>query len=151
MKSIRALDQDKKHTPFRGINLTLVLRDSFVGNCKTLIIANICRVWVALSIQLIRFGMRIEFRSLRRYVMGMGTGILKELVWIRRKWWRWFSSIRVLKNFCYNFFFKKIYMSKFFLRFLQFLIFLILRLLFKFWNSVCLEKNIKNNYFLKLF
>lgn len=38
---IRALDQDKKHTPFRGSKLTLVLRDSFVGNCKTLMIANI--------------------------------------------------------------------------------------------------------------
>ena len=38
---IRALDQDKKHTPFRGSKLTLVLRDSFIGNCKTLMIANI--------------------------------------------------------------------------------------------------------------
>ncbi len=38
---IRALDQDKRHTPFRGSKLTLVLRDSFVGNCKTLMIANI--------------------------------------------------------------------------------------------------------------
>ena len=38
---IRALDQDKKHTPFRGSKLTLVLRDSFIGNCRTLMIANI--------------------------------------------------------------------------------------------------------------
>lgn len=38
---IRALDQDKKHTPFRGSKLTMVLRDSFLGNCKTLMIANI--------------------------------------------------------------------------------------------------------------
>ncbi len=38
---IRALDQDKKYTPFRGSKLTLVLRDSFMGNCKTLMIANI--------------------------------------------------------------------------------------------------------------
>ena len=38
---IRALDQDKKHTPFRGSKLTLVLRDSFIGSCKTLMIANI--------------------------------------------------------------------------------------------------------------
>lgn len=38
---IRALDQDKKHTPFRGSKLTMVLRDSFTGNCKTLMIANI--------------------------------------------------------------------------------------------------------------
>jgi kinesin family protein 2/24 len=33
---------EKKHTPFRGSKLTLVLRDSFMGpNCKTLMIANI--------------------------------------------------------------------------------------------------------------
>ena len=39
---IRALDQNKSHTPFRGSKLTLVLRDSFIGgNCKTLMIANI--------------------------------------------------------------------------------------------------------------
>jgi len=38
---IRALDQDKKHTPFRGSKLTLVLKDSFIGNCKTLMIANV--------------------------------------------------------------------------------------------------------------
>jgi len=38
---IRALDQDKKHTPFRGSKLTLVLKDSFTKNCKTLMIANV--------------------------------------------------------------------------------------------------------------
>jgi len=39
---IRALDQEKKHTPFRGSKLTLVLRDSFMGgNCRTVMIANI--------------------------------------------------------------------------------------------------------------
>ena len=39
---IRALDQNKSHTPFRGSKLTLVLRDSFIGgNCKTLMIANV--------------------------------------------------------------------------------------------------------------
>ena len=31
---IRALDQDKKHTPFRGSKLTLVLRDSFIISFK---------------------------------------------------------------------------------------------------------------------
>lgn len=39
---IRALDQEKKHTPFRGSKLTQVLKDSFTGNkCKTVMIANI--------------------------------------------------------------------------------------------------------------
>ena len=38
---IRALDQDKSHTPFRGSKLTIVLRDSFLGDCKILMIANI--------------------------------------------------------------------------------------------------------------
>lgn len=39
---IRAMDQGKSHTPFRGSKLTLVLRDSFIGgNCKTLMIANV--------------------------------------------------------------------------------------------------------------
>eukprot|EP01017_Pseudomicrothorax_dubius_P016156 TRINITY_DN1836_c0_g1_i1.p1 TRINITY_DN1836_c0_g1~~TRINITY_DN1836_c0_g1_i1.p1 ORF type:complete len:638 (+),score=143.28 TRINITY_DN1836_c0_g1_i1:107-2020(+) len=38
---IRALDQDKKHTPFRGSKLTMVLKDSFVGNCRTVMIGNI--------------------------------------------------------------------------------------------------------------
>ncbi|CAD8097658.1 unnamed protein product [Paramecium primaurelia] len=37
---IRALDLNKNHTPFRGSKLTLVLKDSFVGNCKTVMIGN---------------------------------------------------------------------------------------------------------------
>eukprot|EP00762_Andalucia_godoyi_P005031 ANDGO_01444.mRNA.1 Kinesin-13A len=38
---IRALDQDHRHIPFRGSKLTEVLRDSFVGNSRTCMIANI--------------------------------------------------------------------------------------------------------------
>ena len=38
---IRALDMEHRHTPFRGSKLTLVLKDSFIGNCQTLMIANV--------------------------------------------------------------------------------------------------------------
>lgn len=38
---IRGLDHGHKHIPFRGSKLTEVLRDSFVGNSKTVMIANI--------------------------------------------------------------------------------------------------------------
>ena len=38
---IRALDQGKTHTPFRGSKLTMVLKDSFTGFCKTVMIANV--------------------------------------------------------------------------------------------------------------
>eukprot|EP00818_Percolomonas_sp_WS_P005319 CAMPEP_0117442936 /NCGR_PEP_ID=MMETSP0759-20121206/4420_1 /TAXON_ID=63605 /ORGANISM="Percolomonas cosmopolitus, Strain WS" /LENGTH=689 /DNA_ID=CAMNT_0005234863 /DNA_START=2252 /DNA_END=4321 /DNA_ORIENTATION=+ len=38
---IRGLDQGHKHIPFRGSKLTEVLRDSFVGNSRTVMIANI--------------------------------------------------------------------------------------------------------------
>lgn len=38
---IRALDQGKGHTPFRGSKLTMVLKDSFVGFCRTFMIGNV--------------------------------------------------------------------------------------------------------------
>jgi len=38
---IRALDLEKKHTPFRGSKPTQVLKDSFTGNSKTTMIANV--------------------------------------------------------------------------------------------------------------
>lgn len=38
---IRALDLNKRHLPFRGSKLTLVLKDSFIGNCRTVMVGNI--------------------------------------------------------------------------------------------------------------
>eukprot|EP00755_Sulcionema_specki_P010739 Sspe_Gene.7095::Locus_2397_Transcript_1_1_Confidence_1.000_Length_2436::g.7095::m.7095/K10393/KIF2_24, MCAK; kinesin family member 2/24 len=38
---IRALDQSARHVPFRGSKLTEVLRDSFAGNSRTAMIANV--------------------------------------------------------------------------------------------------------------
>ena len=38
---IRALDSKKHHLPFRGSKLTQVLKDSFMGNSKTTMIANV--------------------------------------------------------------------------------------------------------------
>ncbi len=60
---IRAIDQDKKHTPFRGSKLTLVLRDSFIGgNCKTLMIANIspCLSCSEYTLNTLRYADRVK-------------------------------------------------------------------------------------------
>ncbi|KAK3098721.1 hypothetical protein FSP39_022400 [Pinctada imbricata] len=38
---IRSIDQESKHTPFRQSKLTHILKDSFVGNSRTCMIANI--------------------------------------------------------------------------------------------------------------
>jgi hypothetical protein len=59
---IRALDQDKKHTPFRGSKLTLVLKDSFVGNCRTLMIANVspCQSCCENTLNTLRYADRVK-------------------------------------------------------------------------------------------
>lgn len=38
---IRSIDQDSRHTPFRQSKLTHILKDSFIGNSRTCMIANI--------------------------------------------------------------------------------------------------------------
>jgi kinesin family protein 2/24 len=38
---IRSLDQNHRHIPFRGSKLTEVLKDSFLGNSRTVMIANV--------------------------------------------------------------------------------------------------------------
>ena len=73
---IRALDMDSKHTPFRGSKLTLVLRDSFVGNCKTLMIANISPSSVCSehTLNTLRYADRVkELRGKGDIVIGSGN------------------------------------------------------------------------------
>jgi kinesin family protein 2/24 len=72
---IRALDQEKKHTPFRGSKLTLVLRDSFMGNCKTLMIANIspCLSCSEHTLNTLRYADRVK--ELRKEKSDKDTGI----------------------------------------------------------------------------
>lgn len=59
---IRALDQDKRHTPFRGSKLTLVLKDSFTGNCRTLMIGNIspCAASCEHTLNTLRYADRVK-------------------------------------------------------------------------------------------
>ena len=59
---IRALDLEKRHKPFRGSKLTLVLRDSFIGNCLTLMIANIspCLSCSEHTINTLRYADRVK-------------------------------------------------------------------------------------------
>ena len=38
---IRAMGMKKRHVPFRGSKLTQILRESFIGNCSTCVIANV--------------------------------------------------------------------------------------------------------------
>ncbi len=59
---IRALDQDKRHTPFRGSKLTLVLKDSFTGNCRTLMIGNIspCGLSCEHTLNTLRYADRVK-------------------------------------------------------------------------------------------
>ncbi|KAJ7335143.1 hypothetical protein JRQ81_013084 [Phrynocephalus forsythii] len=59
---IRALDQDHAHTPFRQSKLTQVLKDSFVGNSKTCMIANVSPSHVATehTLNTLRYADRVK-------------------------------------------------------------------------------------------
>nr|XP_015218138.1 PREDICTED: kinesin-like protein KIF24 isoform X2 [Lepisosteus oculatus] len=65
---IRALDQEHSHTPFRQSKLTQVLKDSFIGNSKTCMIANISPSHVATehTLNTLRYADRVK--ELRRGV-----------------------------------------------------------------------------------
>uniref|UniRef100_A0A8D2LP47 Kinesin-like protein KIF24 n=1 Tax=Varanus komodoensis TaxID=61221 RepID=A0A8D2LP47_VARKO len=59
---IRALDQEHAHTPFRQSKLTQVLKDSFVGNSKTCMIANVSPSHVATehTLNTLRYADRVK-------------------------------------------------------------------------------------------
>ncbi|ELW70266.1 Kinesin-like protein KIF24 [Tupaia chinensis] len=59
---IRALDQEHSHTPFRQSKLTQVLKDSFIGNAKTCMIANVSPSHVATehTLNTLRYADRVK-------------------------------------------------------------------------------------------
>ena len=80
---IRALDLEKRHKPFRGSKLTLVLRDSFMGNCQTLMIANIspCLSCSEHTLNTLRYADRVkELRKPRHEREGDNNNNINNLV-----------------------------------------------------------------------
>ncbi|ESS65951.1 mitotic centromere-associated kinesin (MCAK) [Trypanosoma cruzi Dm28c] len=67
---IRALDEKKKHVPFRGSKLTEILRDSFTGNSRTVMIANISASSCSYdhTVNTLRYAFRVKGLSIANIV-----------------------------------------------------------------------------------
>lgn len=59
---IRAMGLKKRHIPFRGSKLTQILRESFIGNCQTCMIANVspCQSHCEDTLNTLRYADRIK-------------------------------------------------------------------------------------------
>lgn len=59
---IRAMGMKKRHIPFRGSKLTQILRESFIGNCQTCVIANVspCQSHCEDTLNTLRYADRIK-------------------------------------------------------------------------------------------
>eukprot|EP00759_Apiculatamorpha_spiralis_P005890 PhF_6_TR13449/c0_g1_i2/m.21517/K10393/KIF2_24, MCAK; kinesin family member 2/24 len=65
---IRGLDENKKHIPFRGSKLTEVLRDAFVGNSRTVMIATVSpsSLNAEHTLNTLRYAYRVKGLSIER-------------------------------------------------------------------------------------
>ena len=81
---IRALDQGKNHTPFRGSKLTQVLKDSFMGNCKTIMIANVspCASCCEHTLNTLRYADRVKEM---KKGLGEGASSLAQVLMLPRQ------------------------------------------------------------------
>ena len=72
---IRSLDQDSKHTPFRQSKLTQVLKESFIGDSKTCMIANVSPTGTAAdnTLNTLRYADRVK--QLKAQCVAGGFGI----------------------------------------------------------------------------
>lgn len=76
---IRALDQNKGHTPFRGSKLTMVLKDSFQGSkCKTVMIANVSPVLSCCenTLNTLRYADRVKELKSKKSARDRGTALM---------------------------------------------------------------------------
>ncbi|GFO33259.1 kinesin-like protein [Plakobranchus ocellatus] len=81
---IRAIDQDSRHTPFRQSKLTHILKDSFVGNSRTCMIANISPTQTACenTLNTLRYADRVkELKrdSMRSSTVGQAMNLLMNI------------------------------------------------------------------------